>query len=62
MRKSSPAARQGAQLPVDPHHLAELLAHERAAAYAELGLDLLQRAAAEDATRAVLRGRYRSAA
>ena len=61
MAKTSPTARQGAQLP-DPLQLAELLAHERAAVYAELGLDLLERAAAEDATRAVLRGRYRKAA
>jgi hypothetical protein len=64
MPKGSPATRQwalAAQRAVDPHHLAELLAHERAALYADLGLDLLQRAAAEDAVRAMISRRYRKA-
>jgi hypothetical protein len=58
MVKSSPVARQGAQLPVDPHQLAELLAHERAAVYTELKLDLLQRTVAEEAVRQVIASRY----
>jgi hypothetical protein len=65
MPKGSPAARQGthaAQLPVDPVELAELTAPERGVIYDTLGLHALQRAAAEEATRAVLRGRYRRAA
>jgi hypothetical protein len=51
-----------AALPLDPHRLADLLAHERAAGYAELELNLLQRAAAEEAVREVIAGRYRRAA
>ncbi|MEK6326449.1 MAG: hypothetical protein AABM66_02840 [Actinomycetota bacterium] len=65
MAKSSPAARQGAlaaQLPVDPHQLASLLAHERAAVYAELELNPLHRAAAEEAVREVIAGRHGGAA
>jgi hypothetical protein len=46
------------RLPLDPAELAELLAPERAVVYAELRLDAQQRAAAEEAVRQVLVGRY----
>ena len=45
---------------LDPHELAKLSITARALIYAELGLDLLQRQAAEEAVRAVIAGRYRA--
>jgi hypothetical protein len=50
------------QLPLDVGHLANLLAHQRAALYSELDLDPEQRAAAEEGVRAAIRRRYRGAA
>lgn len=48
-----------AQLPLDPAELAQLSAPERGLLYRQLGLCVLQRAAAEEAVRAVLAGQYR---
>jgi len=53
---------QAARLPLDVERLAELNATERARSYNELGLDLLQRHAAEEAVRLLIAGRYRRAA
>jgi hypothetical protein len=47
---------------LDVHELADLLAHERARLYDELGLDFCQRQAAEDAVRLVLADEYGEAA
>ena len=53
-----PLATGGLALPFDPRELARLIAPERGKLYAELGLDVLQRAAAEDAVRRVIAGQY----
>lgn len=46
-------------LPLDPHELAQLSTPDRGRLYAELGLDNFQISAAEEATRAVVRRKYR---
>ena len=46
-------------LPLDPHQVARLLAHERSTLYRELKLHPLQIAAAEEAVRQVIAGHYR---
>jgi hypothetical protein len=48
-----------ARLPLDPAELARLSSPERGQLYGELGLDYLQRAAAEGAVQAIFAGRYR---
>ncbi len=50
-----------AQLPLDPNELAQLPAPQRGAIYNALGLHALQRAAAEEAVRAVIADNYRGA-
>ncbi|MEK6271474.1 MAG: hypothetical protein AABM42_02350 [Actinomycetota bacterium] len=49
-------------LPLDPIEVSELLAHQRAELYRELGLDHFQIAAAEQAVRLLVAGRYRKVA
>lgn len=45
-------------LPLNPVELANLLAYERGRLYRELGLDVTQRQAAEEAVRRVRRHKY----
>jgi hypothetical protein len=48
-------------LPLDPVELAKLTSPERGRIYDQLGLHALERAAAEEAVRAVIAGNYRRA-
>lgn len=45
-------------LPLDPVEVSKLVSHERASLYAAAGLHAVEIAVAEEAVRAVLRGKY----
>ena len=49
-------------LPLDPIEVSKLLSYQRAALYRELDLDRFQIAAAEEAVRLLVAGRYRKVA
>ncbi len=53
-----PLATGGSSLPFDPRELSRLTTPERGKLYEDTGLDVLQRAAAEDAVRRVIADQY----
>ena len=53
-----PLATGGLALPFNPRELSRLTTPERGKLYEDTGLDVLQRAAAEDAVRRVIAGQY----